>query len=492
MRMLPGLLLATTVAFAQVGTPTIASVVQALRAHNNARALRLSRELARVHAADPRVWTLQGIALEGLGRTRESLQALDHALEIDPNNIAALEAAVQIQFQAHSPKAERLLKRLARLDPQNETTHAMLAAIAFNQKNCSESVKEFQRATHVISDNLPALGEFGTCLFQLENYKDAVQVLQRILVLEPHDWHSSYNLGLAQFHAQQYEEAIETLLPLTQGSESKVEALNLIAAVYEANQQTPDAVAALQRAIALAPNEVNNYLDLATISLDHGAYKVGVDVVNAGLRVHPRSAALYLERGILEVQFDHFEEADADFDKAEALNPVQNNSPVALGISLIQQNKLDRSLSVVKQRLAKAPDDPVLNYLLAEVYIRKGVEPGTPAFQEATAAAQRALAKKPDFALAADVLTELYLRSGQTRLAEEASRRALKSDPNDQAAIYHLIICLRRREGSREEVAQLRQRLAKITSMQRQEREARNRFKLVEAGVASPSPRDRE
>ena len=215
-------------------------------------------------------------------------------------------------------------------------------------------------------------------------------------------------------------------------------------------------------------------------------------VVNAGLRVHPRSAALYLERGILEVQFDHFVEAYADFDKAEALNPVQNNSPVALGISLIQQNKLDQSLSVVKRRLAKAPDDPVLNYLLAEVYIRKGVEPGTPAFQEATAAAQRALAKKPDFALAADVLTELYLRSGQTRLAEEASRRALKSDPNDPAATYHRIICLRRREGSREEVAQLRQRLAKITSMQRQEREARNRFKLVEAGVASPSPRDRE
>ena len=257
--------------------------------------------------------------------------------------------------------------------------------------------------------------------------------------------------------------------------------MNLIAAVYEDDQQTPAAVAALQKAIKLAPGDIDNYLDLATLSLDHGAFKVGVDVVSAGLHAVPDSAPLYLERGVLEVQTGQFDEANADFRKAAALNPLQNFSSVALGISLLQENKLDESVQVVKQRLSKAPDDPVLNYLLAELLIRTGVQPGTLSFQEAEAAAQRAARSKPDFALAEDVLTELYLRSGKTGLAEETSRLALKSDPNDQSALYHLIVCLRKR-GDKTELPQLVQRLAEVTAGLREQEQARNRFKLVEQG----------
>jgi tetratricopeptide (TPR) repeat protein len=133
----------------------------------------------------------------------------------------------------------------------------------------------------------------------------------------------------------------------------------------------------------------------------------------------------------------------------------------------------------VRQRLAKAPSDPTLNYLLAELLIRTGVKPGTPAFREAQAAAQRAVHSKPDFTLAQDVLTELYLRSGEAHLAEATARLALKSDPNDQSALYHLIVCLRGK-GDQTELPQLVQRLAEVTAGLREQEKARNRFKLVE------------
>ncbi len=334
-----------------------------------------------------------------------------------------------------------------------------------------------------MANNVPALAQFGACLAHLHRAEEALPVFQRIAELRPQDPESLYSLGLAQYGAHHFEDAIRTLLPLTEDGPEKqrAAALNLIAAVYEDDQQTPAAVAALQKAIKLAPGDIDNYLDLATLSLDHGAFKVGVDVVSAGLHAVPDSAPLYLERGVLEVQTGQFDEANADFRKAAALNPLQNFSSVALGISLLQENKLDESVQVVKQRLSKAPDDPVLNYLLAELLIRTGVQPGTLSFQEAEAAAQRAARSKPDFALAEDVLTELYLRSGKTGLAEETSRLALKSDPNDQSALYHLIVCLRKR-GDKTELPQLVQRLAEVTAGLREQEQARNRFKLVEQG----------
>lgn len=459
--------------------PTPQSVVQALQSHDNARALRLAQDLARAHPTDPRAWTLQGIALQRLDRPQESLRAFEHALAIDPNNVVTLEAAAQLEFHADSPKAASFLERLLRLNPQDETSHAMMGALAFQRKDCAAAVTHYQKSPRVISNNVPALVEFGACLFHLDRYPEAVPVFQRISELQPGNADSLYNLGLVQFHAHQYGDAIQTLRPLTEGAAEKARALNLVAAAYEANQQTPQAVAALQRAIALAPDEVDNYLDMATLSLDHGAFKVGVDVVNAGLHAVPDSAPLYLERGVLEVQMAHYDEADADFRKAAALNPRQNDSSVALGISLLQENKLDESVRVVKQRLAKAPGDPVLNYLLAELLIRSGVQPGTPSFRQAEAAAYRAVRSKPDFTLARDVLTELYLREGKMCPAEATSRLALKSDPDDQPALYHLILCLRKK-GDRTELPQLVQRLAEVASKLREQEQVRNRFKLIE------------
>ena len=462
-------------------TPTPKSVVQALQSHDYVEALRLAQELARARPTDPRAWTLQGIALQGLQRPEESLGAFEHALQIDPNNIAALKAAAQLEFQANSLDALPFLERLLSLNPDDQMAHAMTAALAFQQKDCAATVDHYQRSPQVVSDDVPGLSQFGACLVHLNRAAEALGVYQRIAELRPQDREALFYLGLAQYGAHHLKDAIQTLLPLTDAGPEKqrAAALNLIAAVYEEDQQTPQAVAALQKAIALVPGDSDNYLDLATLSLDHGAFKLGVDVLNAGLHSVPNSAPLYLERGVLEVQMGQYEEANADFRKAEDLNPLQNYSSVALGISLLQENKTDESIQVVRQRLAKAPEDPTLNYLLAELLIRTGAQPGTPSFQEAKDAVQRAVHNKPDFILAEDVLTELYLRSGELTLAEATSRLALKSDPTDESALYHLIVCLRGK-SDRTEIPQLVQRLAEASAGQREQEKARNRFRLVE------------
>jgi tetratricopeptide (TPR) repeat protein len=153
---------------------------------------------------------------------------------------------------------------------------------------------------------------------------------------------------------------------------------------------------------------------------------------------------------------------------------------------LVQKNELGRSLEALRERLKKAPNDPMLNYLLAEVLIRKGIQPGTAQFQEAKDAAQRAVRSKPDFALAYDVLSVLYLRAGQTSQAIDASRQALKADPEDSAAIYHLIVCMRK-EGDTGELPQLVKKMAEMSTAARERTAAVNRYKLVEEAAHSAS-----
>ena len=322
-------------------------------------------------------------------------------------------------------------EKLVGLDPHDQTAHAMLGALAFSGKTVARQSRTSKRVRKRFLHNHLALVEFGTCLVRVNRPGDAIPVFRRLEQLSPTIGTRGTTWDLSNFSLIITRRPFRLSKPLTDGVSPNASALNLLAAVYEANQQTPQAVAGLQQAIQLAPHEVNNYLDLAALSLDHGAFQVGVDVLTAALKIVPESPALHIERGVLYVQLGQFNEADADFQKANTLEPAQNHRDCSAW-DLIGSRKRTREVAeTVRARLKKAPNDPMLNYLLAEVLIRRAFGPVLPELQEAKDAAQCAVRSKPDFALAYDVLSVVYLRAGQTSQAIDASRHALKADPED-------------------------------------------------------------
>jgi len=472
---------------AQLVAPTIQATIEALRSRDYARALEMTQALLRDQPDSARVWTLQGAALSGLGRGEESLHSYQRALDIRPDYLPALEGAAQGEYSAGNPAAQDLLDRIIRIDPANETAHAMLASLSFKQNQCDKAVAHFALAPHAISSNPPALAEYGICLVQARQFDEAAPLFRRLLELQPYDWHNRYNLGLIEYMTGQNAAAVETLKPLVEDPAAQVDALNLIAVAYEANHETPQATAALRRAIDLAPRDVRNYLDLATLCLDHAAFQVGVDIISAGLKNIPDSSALYAERAVLNAQLMKYDEADADFARANQLQPRQEFATVGLGISLLERNDSKRSLEVLRSRLKESPDDAMLNYLVAEVLTRQGAAPGTGEFKEAEAAALRSVKANPNFAPAHDVLSRLYLRAGDPARAVEESRLALKFDPTDRTALFHLISALRA-SGNKSEAESLTARLRDLAAAETRNDAERSRFRIVEAEPVHSHP----
>jgi tetratricopeptide (TPR) repeat protein len=477
------------IAQSQGVAPSVTAAVEALRERNFPEALRLSEALTSANPRNPQAWTVNGLALTNLGRQQQALKSFHRALAIDPNYAAALEAAAQLEYDSGSPEAEETLKRLLRLNATDQTAHAMLGALAYGHKDCTAAIGHFEESAQLIDDQPLALREFGVCLVRENRPADAVPVFQHLEQVQPDEWRSAYNLGLVQYLAHDNARAIETLKPITEGASPSADALNLISAVYEANKQVPEAVAALQRAIQVAPHDVDNYFDLAALSLVYGPYQVGIDVLNTAVKIVPGSAALYIERGVLYVQVGSYQQADEDFQRANALQPGQNFGTLARGISMMQQNKVGQSLEILRSRLKQSPTDPALNYALTEALLRKGVEPGTPEFREAKNAAQTAVLHQPNFALAYDALSVLDLNAGLVSEAAGADRLALQADPDNFSAAYHLLLCLRK-GGNQEEVRELAKKIAAMSAA-RARAAAGNRFLMAEeapAATASPPP----
>jgi tetratricopeptide (TPR) repeat protein len=452
-------------AFAQSSAPdpnTLRAIESALRARDYEQALQLIQAQMQQTPQDARLHTFAGIALVSEGKDREALAAFNKALAISPNYLAALEGAAQLEYKAGSDRAAPLLNRILKLRPDEPTTHAMLGSLAYKTHDCASAVKHFRASGAVLNSQLSAMELYGACLMEEQQADDGVPVFERLLALQPGNAHARYNLAVVQFAAKKNAEAVETLQPLLQQAEPDTDALDLASAAYEESGDTPRAVALLRQAILANPRKAKYYVDFAELSFKHESFQVGVDMINVGVKQLPNDASLRIARGILFIQLGQFENGQADFETANKLDPRQASASVAEGLAQMQQANLDQALTTVNAQLKAHPDDAFLHYLKAEILTQKGAAPETEEFRAAVEAASEAVRLRPNLILARDVLGGLYLKAGQTSRAVEQSRIALRDNPSDQVALYHLLQGLRNLKDPKGEVPGLVKRLSEL------------------------------
>jgi tetratricopeptide (TPR) repeat protein len=464
---------------AQTPPDRIGPITSALRSGQFDKALQLLQPELERSPKSAQLWTFRGIALSGKGDKKEALLAFRHALGISPDYLPALEGAAQIEYDRGGKDAVALLQHVLELSPHDPTSHAMLAVLASRRGDCATAVSHFAQSGPLLDSQPGALQEYGACLVRLKETEKAIAVFSRALAQSSDNAGVRYQLASVEMMAQRPKDAIETLQPLLQENIMDADVLELAAMAYEAAGNTPEAVRILRQAIVSNPHNVNLYLDFANVSLDHQSYLVGVDMVNAGLQAEPKAAALYVARGILYVQLAQYDQAEADFAKADAIDPRQSIGSAAEGLAAVQKNDPERALATVRSKLAQRPNDSFLLYLQADILTQGGPDPGSPEFREAMDSAKKSIALRPSLAAAHDILAKLYLQAGQNEAAIEQCHKALAIDPKDQTALYHLIQALRK-SGKTGDIPDLLKRLADLRQESTRKEAEHNRYKLVE------------
>jgi tetratricopeptide (TPR) repeat protein len=418
-------------------------------------ALRLADSLLKTRAKDPRLWTARALALGGLERTQDSLASFDRALRLDPAFAPALKGASETAYRRRDTRAAAYLGKLLDLEPSNETAHAMAAVLAFEARDCPRAVRHFEQSRSQATGNALAATQFGHCLLQVGRAEEAVEIFERVLAAAPANADARFNLAVAHLQARRPAAAVATLKPLGEGDP---EALNLLGAAQAADGQLEAAIATLQRAAQLAPEDERNYLDLAILCQKHEAFGVAAEVLAAGLRRLPGSARLHAMRGVVHAQVGELDQAAAEFEEAGRLEPDQAYASVGLSVLLGQTGRLEGATKLLREKVTRSPNDPNLRYLLADALLREGAAPGQPEFVEAREALQHAIRVRPDFARARAGLGKVYLLEGNTARAVEELEHALRREPDNRPALSQLLTALRRL-GREQEAAAVAERL---------------------------------
>lgn len=465
----------------------VVAISDALRNHDFAQALNLSQSAVAKNPGDYRIWTLRGMATAGTGDLPKALLDYQHALRLAPNYLPALEGVAQTEFQLGKPDAEVLLEKVLVERPDDPTTHALLAVLAYRRKDCTEAVDHFAKARAAIASQPAALTDYGSCLAMLHRDEEAVNAFADALALAPAKADARYNLALAQWDAHHGEDALKTLAPLTDATPPSEDALSLAADIYESENDTASAVALLRRALENNPKDTPVYLQFAALSFDHTSPQVGIDILNFGLGQLPNEPRLYLVRGILLTQLGEFTRAADDFESASRLDPRQQFLGVAEGLVSSQQHNSALALARFRAAVKTHPNEAYAHYLLAEALLDENTRQGSAENIEERHEAARAVELDPKLTAAHDLLATLYVESGDADQAIQQSRAALAIDPSDQQAVYHLIVALRK-TSQKDEIPDLLKRLVELRSNSKNGNQQTKHYRLYEEAPASNSP----
>lgn len=449
-----------------------------IRGHQWDAGIAALQPLLKSDPSNTKMLNLVGLAFAGKGDADHAMEYFEAALKTAPNFTPALKnLAIEETSLGKTSAAEKHLKAALQQSPDDPIVNLYLAEILYEKGEFRSAADHFRKGGTLIARDPNMVANFAVSEFKTGEQEKALKDLEavqpetlngssalvvgvelakadlcskalpyllRAQTLSPQNTDIAYDAGICYLSLKEDSEAIGVLQKLIDQGHETAETDSAIAEAYEGNHETQKAVDAFRRAIAMSPDDDDNYLNFATICLDHQDFQAAEKVLSVALGRHPKSARLVFERGILNAMQDHYEAAERDFQLSADLSPESETGYIGLGVTYLETGKAAQAVPVLRSRLREHPDDASLNYLLAEALVRGGAQPGEPAFLEAETRLQESTKIDPSLVDPHVSLGSLYLRQEKVQEAVEQFELARKIDPNSKAACAHLAVGYRR------------------------------------------------
>lgn len=286
----------------------------------------------------------------------------------------------------------------------------------------------------------------GTALTRRGSFSEAIPHLIAARGRVAHEYAASFNLALCYLGTDQYKRAIDLLNALRESGHDGADVENLLAQAYIGDSQPEDALAALEKAATISPQNEKLYAFVADACTDHKQYRLGLKVVAVGLRNIPQSARLHYERAMFLTQLDALDQAKQDFESAAKLAPGSEIATLASAHENLLTGDVEETIRIAREGVKQGFENPALLTILGEALIRSGVRPGEPDFLEARTVLNKAAAKQPEDPASQIALGTLDLSAGQLETSIQHLQKARELDP-DNPSVYANLLKAYQRHG---------------------------------------------
>lgn len=152
-----------------------------------------------------------GIQLRSQKKLRESAEALEKAIELNPNRPAAYLNLAMVQFDRKffSDADSAFIQAVAKGLPNADRWFIDFAALYRSQNMTSRAIALLYRGKQIFPQSYLIAANLGSALAQAERYTEGVPELERALALQPSSTLALNNLGLYYSKKNDYARALD-------------------------------------------------------------------------------------------------------------------------------------------------------------------------------------------------------------------------------------------------------------------------------------------
>jgi tetratricopeptide (TPR) repeat protein len=460
-----------------------------------AQAIDLLSNLVGESPGNLKALNLLGLAYTGVGRIRQANAVFSQALAVDPHFFPARKNLALNEFNAkHYATAGAQFKEVLKAVPNDDITNVYLGETNFQAKNCSAANKYYDKGRAKLGLQSTWILHYAECLLQAKDTERAVALLRELpekssearfqagvllgksaaygqaaeffgAVRQSYNdpYTAGYDELLMLVKAARYPEAIHVFQELVSEGHKTAELYNLGAEAYLNSNRVQEAWDTMRAGTQMEPAREDNYVDLASICLEHQEYSLAADILNVGLHYIPNSYRIYIQRGVSYVMRGAIAEAEKDFETAASLAPDKSLPYLALSWVWIENGETAKAVDVLREKSKQSNFDYLVPYAFGVALVRSGVESDSTSGREAIKAFELSISRNASFQHSHAELGKLLFKAGDVDRAISELKIATALDPED-AAPYYVLAQAYRKKGQQAAAKQMLARVSELHS----------------------------
>jgi len=321
-----------------------------------------------------------GDAYTDKGNDGEALAAYERALALEPANASALRGAAFVYTRTKADaKAAAVLEKYLKIEPRDAQAHADLGAAYFATGNQQGAELEFRQAMRIDPECASALLGESNLLLRLGEEGQAIDLLQRVVTLQPNAFEPRFVLGAAYNRQSRFKEAVEQLEAAARLGGDEPEIYYHLARAYGQLGRTGDRQAALAKFATLtrlaksdteSRKEAQKYVEEAKGLVQSGDLPAALDRMRKARDLRPQDDSILFRLASLDYDLGNYDEARDAMETAIAFAPTEWIYRLLLGLVEGRSGHLDIARKSLETAIRLNPQAADAQNALGEVALR--------------------------------------------------------------------------------------------------------------------------
>jgi tetratricopeptide (TPR) repeat protein len=334
-------------------------------------------------------------------------------------------------------KAEKFLKKIVTLKPDDLEAHILLASVYTDQRNYSSAVSTYQKIIDLNPNLDGAYFGLGEVYMRMMKWKEAIDPLNKAVELNKDNKKAYFYIGNAYYELREFEKAAEfykTYLDLN--PEDPTEAYQQLGLSYFEIEKFDEAIPAFQEALKANNQDIALNYKLAQSFHKAGRYEEAEQLYMNLAQLSPDDVRIYYNTIVM--MYDEAKLPDKAVEAAQKLvdlEPENSDAVFNLGYMLMKQKKFEEAIDVFNRVIEL---NPGMEYAYLQLgYCHNQLKQ----YAKAVEVYQRLVKIVPENADAWMGIGIGYMQQKKWDPAVEPLKKVIELRPDNGNAYYNLGIC---------------------------------------------------